>query len=66
MPEDTSTEPETPVKPAPVKPTPPPVARGMGESNMVDPTPGWVPFVVVIGLGVVLVFVFALAAILMP
>lgn len=53
--------------PAPTdKPDVPEVARGMGESNMVDPTPGWVPFVVVIGLGVVLVFAFALAAILIP
>mgnify|MGYP000610328070 CR=1 FL=1 len=63
MPDDTP--PTQPTDPD-AKPAPPPVARGMGESNMVDPTPGWVPFVVVIGLGVVLVFVFALAAILMP
>lgn len=48
------------------KPKHPEVARGMGESNMIDPTPGWVPFVVVIGLGVVLVFAFVLAAILIP
>ncbi|MFI4860541.1 MAG: hypothetical protein ACIAXF_07675 [Phycisphaerales bacterium JB063] len=48
------------------KPAVPEAARGMGESNMIDPTPGWVPFVVVIGLGVVLVFAFVLAAILIP
>jgi len=64
MPDD---PPPKPAAPAPdAKPAAPDVARGMGESNMVDPTPGWVPFVVVIGLGVVLVFVFALAAILLP
>ncbi|MEM9416227.1 MAG: hypothetical protein AAGA29_12240 [Planctomycetota bacterium] len=58
MPEDPPADPD--------KSTASEAARGMGESNMVDPTPGWVPFVVVIGLGVVLVFAFALAAILIP
>jgi len=38
----------------------------LGDSNMVDPTPGWVPFVVVLGLAVVLIFVFALAAVFLP
>ncbi|XAM01558.1 hypothetical protein OT109_09200 [Phycisphaeraceae bacterium D3-23] len=61
MPDD-----DTPETPKTDKPAVPEVARGMGESNMIDPTPGWVPFVVVIGLGVVLVFAFALAAILIP
>lgn len=55
-----------PDAPKPAPPTVPEVSRGMGDSNLVDPTPGWVPFVVVIGLGVVLIFAFALAAILIP
>jgi hypothetical protein len=61
MPDDPATQAHKPDKPAV-----PAAARGMGESNMIDPTPGWVPFVVVIGLGVVLVFAFVLAAILIP
>jgi len=38
----------------------------MGDSNGIDPTPGWIPFVVVICFALVLFFVFALASILIP
>ena len=59
-------EDEPPTAPAAKTSPTPASSRVMGESNQIDPTPGWVPFVVVIGMGVVLVFAFALAAILIP
>ena len=75
MPNDDTSEmtpdsPDTEAKPGsgttPAPPTPPAVSRGMGDSNMIDPTPGWVPFVVVLGMGVLLIFVLVFAAILLP
>lgn len=36
-----------------------------GDSNEVDPTPGWIPFVFVIGISVVFLFAFVLFAVFM-
>lgn len=36
-----------------------------GESNEIDPTPAWIPFVFVIGIAVVFVFAFVMVTVLM-
>ena len=44
--------------------TPPTKKSHFGDSDQVDPTPGWIPFVFVLGIAVVFFIAFVLVALL--